>query len=79
MTPETIALIDSLNAVSSRAKGIGEALRTGQMKAERQRQYAKMLSDLASLLLDHADLQDSPFHDTPSPPVPQVSPSDDAA
>lgn len=60
MNDETTALIDSLQAVSSHAQSIADALKSNTMTPKKQHEYADMLMELSSLLHEHATIQEMP-------------------
>lgn len=54
MDEQTKALIDSLRAVSRHAEPVANALMLDNISPEKQREYARMLRELAALLETHA-------------------------
>ncbi|GAB3362698.1 hypothetical protein GCM10027360_26870 [Amycolatopsis echigonensis] len=58
MNSETKALIESLQAVSSHAESIAEALTLNKMTPKKQHEYADMLKELSDLLHEHAAIQE---------------------
>ncbi|MFD9888241.1 hypothetical protein ACFWY9_02780 [Amycolatopsis sp. NPDC059027] len=58
MNKDTKALIESLQAVSSHAETIANALMLDKMTPKKQHEYADMLKELSDLLHEHATIQE---------------------
>lgn len=54
MSNDFVTLIESLRAVSKHAEPVANALMARQMTPDKQREYAKLLRELAGLLDEHA-------------------------
>ncbi|MEA5366450.1 hypothetical protein VA596_43450 [Amycolatopsis sp., V23-08] len=69
MPDNFVTLIESLRAVSRHAEPTANALMVRQMTPEKQREYATLLRQLADLLDEHADNQET-ASTKPEPPTP---------
>ncbi len=58
MSDNFVTLIESLRAVSKHAEPVANALMANQMTPDKQREYARLLRQLADLLDEHADFEE---------------------
>lgn len=63
MSDDFVSLVESLRAVSKQAEPIANALMARRMTPAKQREYAGLLRELATLLEEHAEDQEKDADD----------------